>query len=174
MPEPGPGTTERGNPRSDDSGQALLEYAISVLVMCILAFGVVDFTRAIYQQQVITNLTGQGANLASRGTALAASASAVVSAADLNISTYGKVIVSSVYNNSGSVKVTAQVTQGSLTATSKIGSVGGVAALPTGAVPPASQTVYVTEVYYKYQPITPIGKLVQAALPVQLYDVAYY
>ena len=56
----------------------------------------------------------------------------------------------------------------------KVGTTGGNASLPSGAVPPAQQTVYAAEVFYKYQPITPIGKLVAWTLPTQLYDVAYY
>lgn len=167
--------TERGDKRSGQSGQAIIEYAISVIVLTTLAFGVIDFSRAIYEQQVITTLAGQGANLALRGTAPADAATAVINqSSNLKLSTNGKVIVTAAYNNATAVSITAQATQGSLAATSKVGVLNGHATLPAGAVPPANQTMYVTEIFYAYQPITPVGALLNRAMPVQLYDVAYY
>ncbi len=166
----------RGTIMADDSGQALVEFAIAALMVIILVLGLIDFGRAIYDQQVITNLTGEGCSLSSRGTTLTDTASAVVlSAAPLNLSTSGRVIVTSIYNNSGTLQITGQVSQGGISATSRVGTMGGIAHLPSAAVPQPSQTVFVTEVYYQYSPITHIGKLLSTSiLPTQLYDVAYY
>jgi Flp pilus assembly protein TadG len=160
-----------------DSGQAILECALSVLVMLSFMFGMIDFSRAIYEQQEVTSLAAQAANLSMRGTALGTAASSAVSASsNLNLGSNGKVIISAVYMAVGAhvPQVTAQGSAGGITATSKVGSTGGNASLPSGAVPPAQQTVYAAEVFYKYQAITPIGKLVAWTLPTQLYDVAYY
>jgi hypothetical protein len=110
-----------------------------------------------------------------RGTTLSAAATAVINqSSTLNLGTKGRVIVTAAYNNANAVQITAQASQGGITASSRIGSVGGNANLPAGAIPPTNQTVYAMEIFYSYQPITPIGKLIRSTLPVQLYDVAYY
>jgi Flp pilus assembly protein TadG len=166
--------TVRCRKRTGESGQAVIEYAVSALVMATIVFGMIDFGRAIYQQQVITTLTGEGANMASRGTAMSSAVSAVIAASDLNLSSNGKVIATAAYNNATAVKITSQVSQGGITATSRIGANGGTATLPSGAIPESNQTVYAVEIFYAYQPITPIGKLIKTVMPVQLYDVAYY
>ena len=162
--------------RADDCGQALLEFAISATMMLTLVFGLIDFSRAIYLEELITNLTGEGSSMASRGTSLTSTAAAVVAAAgSLNLNANGQVIVSSVFNNNGKIQLTGQVSQGGIGATSLIGRViGGTATVPSAVVPQANQTIYVTEVYCRYQPITPIGNFLTTMLPSQLYDVAYY
>jgi len=126
----------------------------------------------------MTNLTREGSNLASRGTDLPQTAAAVVAgAAPLDLNRKGRVIVTSVLNNGGSFRITGQTSQGGISATSKVGSgIGNPAKLPTAApqIPQPNQTVYVTEVFYSYQPITPIGKMLKIVIPSTLYDAAYF
>ncbi len=163
--------------RAGDSGQALLEFAISATVMLTLVFGVIDFGRAIYDVEVMKSLTREGSSLASRGTTLSDTAAAVVTAAaTLDLTDNGRVIVTSVYNNNNSLQITGQASQGGIAASSKVGNVvGGAATLPASATPAVNQTVYVTEVFCNYQTITPIGNLLgKNIVPSQLYDVAYY
>jgi hypothetical protein len=170
----------------EESGQALLEVALSASILFLLVFGVIDVSRAFYYQQVMKTLTGEGASMASRSNVpLSQVATTVINDAgtDLSFATKGCVIVTSVLNTATGthpLQVSNQASSGSCTGlSSKIGcypppSACGNATLPSEAVAAlaANQSLYVTEIYYSYSPVTPFagGKY----LPTQLYDAAYY
>lgn len=162
----------------DVSGQAVVEFTFVAFMLIVMMFAVIDFGRAIYERQILTNLSREGSNLFSRGTTITNTVNAVIASANpLNITTSGKVIVTAVYNLNGTMVVTNQLAQGGITATSKIGTgKGSPANIPVTnpQIPPVGQTLYVTEVFYSYRPITPIGQLMNFALPSQLYDVSYF
>ncbi len=172
--------TTHSGPRTrmgEDSGQALIEFALCAGVLFIILFGVVDVSRSLFVGQIIVNLTGEGCALASRGTTLSDTATAVMTASPpLSFATNGRVIVSSVYNNNNTLQLTGQSTLGGLAATSRIGSsIGATVTLPTNATPQVGQTVFITEVFYTYHSITPVGSFLNATVvPSQLYDVGYY
>jgi hypothetical protein len=165
-----------------ERGQALLELVPVVVLMLILAFGVIECSYAIWQQEVITALTREGSNLASRGASLPcpaapapcpapslgetlqASANAVIADGSmLNLATNGRVIVTAVQNEGGKFKILNQISSGSFNAT-----------LPAVASIPLNGTVYVTEVFTKHSAITPLGGFVNVTMPSTLYDVAYF
>ena len=169
----------------NETGQALLEFAVAIVMLLTLVFGIIDFSRAIYQKEVMSQLTREGSDLASRGDSLSQVATTLAGeAGPLNLSSAGPglIIVTSVTNVSGAtpaLQISGQYQQGTLAgATSKIGSsvIGSQATLPTLAtgIPPANQTLYVTEIYYPFTPITPLGKLVKVTLPGTLYDAAFF
>jgi Flp pilus assembly protein TadG len=172
--------------RSGESGQALMEFAIIASMMIILVLGVIDFGRAIYDKEVLSDLSRTGSNLASRGSCggtvslcLSTAGNAVMTEpSDLNMASNGMVIITAVQANSTGTANTiiGQYTQGSVSGASSKVVVGGVPVLPatTPAIPPPNQTIYVTEVFYPFTPITPIGKFMTIVFPPTLYDVAYF
>lgn len=172
-----------------DSGQALLEVALSASVLFLLLFGTIDVSRAFYYQQEMKTLTAEGSSLASRGdgTQLSLVATTVANDAgtNLNFTNKGCIFVTAVTNTGAAknplqINAGGQASTGSCTGiTSKVGcappSAGcGNASLPSEAVAAlqTNQSLYVTEIYYSYSPVTPFagGKI----LPTQLYDAAYY
>ncbi len=166
-----------GSRFGNGSAQALIEFVFVVFMMVALLFGLIDFGRAIYEKEVLTNLSREGANLASRGASLSNTVAAVMAGAGtLNFTNNGLIIVSSVFNSNNTYYVTAQVSQGGLAVKSKVGSAGGKATMPAAAIPipQSNQTVYVTEVFYQFKSITPIGTILNVAMTNQLYDAAYF
>jgi Flp pilus assembly protein TadG len=180
----------------EESGQALIELSFALVILCVFVFGIIDFGRAIYDVQVMKNLVGEGSSMASRQglPSLGNTATTVAADAgrDLNMSTAGCVIVTQVSNmGSGSIQVTGQASSGGISGTaacrSKVGCVSGTSGCgSSNATVPSAVTnalttegtnsaIYVTEIYYNFQTITPVTALLgSSVMPSQFYAVAYY
>ena len=180
---------------TEESGQALVELALAFVLLCVFVSGIIDFGRAIYDVQVMKNLVGEGSMMASRGTkddvATTAATVATYAGSDINLSTLGCVIVTIVTNNPSGVGqvVTGQASTGGICGASnpsKVGCLKGqgscgtsTATLPAGAVAalagePTGSSIYVTEIFYTYNAVTPIAALLGKSMPSQFYSVAYY
>jgi Flp pilus assembly protein TadG len=153
-------------------------------LLLILLCASIDFGRALNYVQGLIELTRQGSMLASRGATLAEAATAVMAGqSSLDMTNNGKVIITAVTNNKNAFTITGQTTQGSggISCTSGCGSVVGSGVGTAATIPAAAaatiqsgQTLYVTEVYYSFAPITPIGRLTPIIMPSKLYEAAYF
>jgi len=165
---------------TSESAQAMLEFAALVTTALIVLFATIDFSRALYDLQVISGLSRQGGNLASRGGTVSAAASAVIAGqAPLNLTASGRVIVTSIIDNNGVYTITDQASLGGMlpAPSSKLGTgIGNTVQLsPTEQnMLKSGQSIYVAEVFYSFHPVTPIGSLLKVALPSTLYDAAFF
>ena len=164
----------------DQSGHALVEFSFVVLILAVLIFALIDFSRAISTRQVLTNLSREAANLASRGTSLSNTLVAVkASAQPLDIDQKGYVILSVVHrDNASNATVTVQLTGGGVPSASRVAT-AGVGRPPTlpptpELLPQPNRTLHVAEVFYRFAPVTPVGQLLGLVLPTTQYDVAYF
>jgi Flp pilus assembly protein TadG len=173
-----PGNWTVKNLRSGNSGQAAVEFAMIASVMLLILFALIDFGRVLNSLQLMVGLSRQGSNLASRGTSLPNSAAAVVVGdGPLDITHNGEVIITSVTNTNNVNLITGQASQGGISRSSRIGTgVGNTASVPPAAASmlQPGQTIYVTEVFYTYQPVTPIGNFMEITMPSTLYEAAYF
>jgi Flp pilus assembly protein TadG len=147
--------------------------------MLTLVFGLIDFSQMIFVKQVMSGITRQGSNLASRGTSLAETVTALsLQGGSLNIGTDGRIIVTAVADVKGKPEIMNQSeTPNGISVTSAIGSViGKPATMPASAntALSAGQTLYVTEVFYSYSPMTPIGNLLRKSVGSILYETAIF
>ena len=177
----------------DERGNALVELAFCLPLLMILAFGVIDFSQMIFDKQAMAGISRQGSDLASRTyngdpTTLPSLVSGLVTqGASLNIGTNGRIILTVVadgIDSSGNlikgdpIIEAQQLSSSGISVTSKVGSaIGGAATMPSGVtanVLDNGRTIYVTEVFYNYSPMTPVGNFLKKSLASTFYEAAYF
>jgi Flp pilus assembly protein TadG len=161
----------------NDSGSALVEFALALPVLLSLLMVSVDFSQLMLMTQKVQRLAGTMGDLVAQADTLSAAQLDSLFAACAHIAEpfdhahSGRVIISAVVLGAGNIPVVAwqRADQGGLVAISSVGHVGGTAILPPGLVLSAGQTLIVAEAYQAFTPT-----LAAAVLPARtVYDQAY-
>jgi hypothetical protein len=184
------------------SGQSILEFAIAMPLILVLALGVVEVSYALLDQHVVTKLAREGSNLISRNTSLADAGGALRSMGTrpVDFSNGSKFIFSVVRkgatsgtNNYNKDILYQRYEYGTISSQSTLvtrgaGSFGsgpeyeannadGDTSLQITNLPPnlvsAGGMVYITEIFTTHAPITPFDKF-GVSLPTVLYSIAYF
>ncbi len=170
-------TTLRGLARllHSDSGQGIAEFALSIPVILIILLGMVEFSHAYDRVHGLAGLSREGANIAARGTGMGEVLSTVMANGEtLKVPARGGAIVSRLVVQDGQPVVMAQLATDGYDDQSKVKDSDEVAAWITDAGFAEGSTHYTVEVFLVYEPITPLGRMFEAAAPSLLYERAVF
>jgi Flp pilus assembly protein TadG len=143
----------------DRRGVSLIEFALVVPIFVLMILGGTEVARYVLLNEVLDRLATSTADLTAQEdditagdlTNIFASAPTLVWPFDINAN--GVVIITSVGLVNNQPKIYWQRTRtGSLTRSSRIGTEGGQATLPTGLTVAADDNIIVAEVYYNFTP----------------------
>lgn len=185
-----------------EGGQSLLEFALVIPLILMLALGVIEASYAILDQHIVTKLTREGSNLISRDTTLTDAVTAMknMSSRPVNFDDGSSKVIFSVIKRVGTVGASnynhdimyQRYEYGSLARSSALQFGGG----SFGSAPdfeannsdndtrlqvtnlPANLTtlggmLYVTEIYTRHTLLTPLDRL-GVSMPDTLYSIAYF
>jgi Flp pilus assembly protein TadG len=193
------GARARREPR--DSGQSLIEFAMLLPLLVLLALGVVELSYALLDLHVVTSFSREGSNLISRNTSLqdAVTAMRQMTSRPINLEDGSSKIIFSVVRristpgagNYDRDILYQRFEYGTLAAASRLTGGGGAfgnapdyqaldpdndAALRLGSLPVTLSlggTLYITEVFTIHVTLTPLESF-GLHVPTQLYSVAYF
>lgn len=184
-------------------GQSLIEFALALPLVVILALGVIETSWALLDAHIVTRLAREGSNLISRDTTLGDTAGALQSMStrpvDFNANS---TVILSVIKNVGTIGAPNYNTPvlyqryqyGTLAASSHLtmagsGSFGSgpefqaansdtntglrITNLPLNVGTTLGGMTYITEVYSTHQLLTPLGNF-GITMPQTLYSIAYF
>jgi Flp pilus assembly protein TadG len=191
-----------GNGLKSARGQSVVEFAMVLPFMLMVALGVIEMGYALYEDHLIVKLAREGANLISRNSTLTEAETALQAAISppVAFNANGKLILSVVKLGTGGANLNVAIISqrrvvGTLAANSAVGNPASSAyngspnynainadndttirvpgALPNGLTLTAGQSVYITEVYTRHNYITPFDKF-GYTLPSTLYASAFF
>jgi len=165
--------------KRNSKGSILIETALIVPAIMVLATGGFEVTRFALCYQKVNRIAVSMADLVSQAKTvnesdIAGLFDAVAHiGAPFDVTTNADVIITSVSPDSGTGVPTVNWQRtggGNYTATSKIGTSGGTATLPSGFTLTPGDTVIIAEAFYNYSPAI----FDDVVKPTVLYNVAYF
>lgn len=157
--------------RRHDRGQGLVELVLTLPVLLIMTFGILELGMLLDVTHSISGLSREGANMASRGASLDSVLNVTAhNGATIGLSSGGGVVASEVEVQGGVPVVLDQVFTSGYAGQSRLGVLGAPAAPLVGQGLTDGKLYYVVEIFAPYQPFTPLDALVQAVVPDTLYD----
>lgn len=187
--------------RRGEAGQSLIEFAVMLPFLVVLAFGVVELSYALLDLHVVTSFSREGSNLTSRNTSLrdAVTAMRQMTSRPIDLENGSSKIILSVVRrvatpsaaNYDRVILYQRTEYGTLAASSRMTGGGGAfgpapdyqaldpdndTALRIGNLPvtlPRGGTLYITEVFTRHTTLTPIDGF-GLQVPDRLYSIAYF
>jgi hypothetical protein len=158
-----------------DSGQGIVEFALSLPIILVILLGMVEFSNAYDRIHGLAGLSREGANIAARGTALSEVLRTVMANGEtLNMPANGGAIVSRLVVTQGQPTVMAQIATDAYEQKSQLADDDVAAEWIAMAGFAEGSTHYSVEVFLTYEPITPLAGLYQAVAPSVLYERAVF
>ncbi len=190
-------------PFRGESGQSLVEFSMVLPLLVLIVLGIAETGYALLEQHVVTKLSREGSNLISRDVSLqdATSAMKTMKTRPVDFDNGSRLIFSVVKKvattgtpNYDKVILYQRYEYGTLSAASALKTKGAatfggapnyeapnsdsntnlqIANVPASLVLASGGMAYVTEVYTKYNLITPLDRF-GITLPTKLYSIAYF
>lgn len=146
--------------RKSKTGTAAIEMALLLPLLVLLSVSSFELIRYVLIQQKISKTVTSMSDLVARSPSLSENDMSVMFSAVEHLmepyafTTNGRVIISSVSNNGTNVRVRWQrFGGGTMTATSRVGTAGNTATLPTGFTLATNEDTIVAEIFYNFQPV---------------------
>lgn len=158
-----------------ERGQDVAEMAIVLPFLMVIALGVVEFGSMFGEQQTLTSIGREGANMAARGTPLdTVNALVLENGSEISLATKGGTISSLVVVQDSVPRIVKQVTSSGYGAMSHLGQQGQPAAGLTQVAADEGASFYVVEVFYVPGDVTPLRRMLGSSVPDTLYSRAIF
>ncbi len=156
-------------------GQALAEATLVMPFLLVVLLGVIESGNGLSIKHKMITISREGANIASRGSSLQETLNTVMAlGGEINLLETGGAVITRIIVDEGEPLVDGQVAFGSYSGSSRFGVVGDVATPLTDINTVEGQAFYVVEIFYEYEGLTPIGRLLPDGWVDQMYERAVF
>lgn len=161
--------------RDEEDGQELVELALVLPFLLAVLLGILEFGHMIDSRHTLSVLSREGANIASRGASLQEALDVTLqNGGDISLGSLGGGVVSRVRIQDDTPWVTEQVHSEGYANHSRLGPAGRPATSISSLDLPNGKNVFVVELFYDYQDLTPLGGFLRGVVADTMYDRALF